>query len=174
MHRRAFAAALVLGAVFGGSAAEAGPARVVLVRHAEKAGAPADDPGLSTAGAVRALALEAALRETRVDAVLTTPFRRTLETAAPLLSRRQLAGTVVPVDGDHVAAVLAQLQALPAGSTVLVVGHSNTLAAIIRGLGGPALPDLRECQFDRLYVLEMNRPVGLIQARYGEPDTGCD
>jgi len=41
---------------------------------------------------------------------------------------------------------------LPAGRTVLVCGHSNTVPALVRGLGGGAveIPDER---FDALVVL---------------------
>ncbi len=149
------------------------PAQILLVRHAEKAEAPKGDPGLSPQGQQRAQALDAALRETRIDAVLTTPFQRTRETAAPLRVRRLLLEIVVPVEGDHISAMLTRLQDLPDHGTALVVGHSNTLAPIIRGLGGPELSDLRECEFDRLYVLDTTPPVRLIQARYGASNPSC-
>jgi hypothetical protein len=50
---------------------------VILVRHAEKADEPGADPALSAAGEARARALADALRDVKVAAVLTTPYRRT-------------------------------------------------------------------------------------------------
>ena len=164
-----FALALILIA----GVAHAMPAQVLLVRHAEKASAPAGDPALSEAGRQRAEALKTALRAAAVDAVLTTPYRRTRETAAPLAAARGLEPIVVPTEGDHIAAVLARLRQLPAGSTALVVGHSNTLAPLIRELGGPSLPDLSECEFDRLFVLDTGPPAKLVEARYGATTAGC-
>jgi hypothetical protein len=57
------------------------PALVLLVRHAEKAAEPADDPPLTAAGAERAQALATALQDAGVTAIITTPLRRTRETA---------------------------------------------------------------------------------------------
>jgi hypothetical protein len=51
---------------------QAAPVVVVLVRHAEKAASPADDPGLSQEGRARAEALAAALAEADVDAIVVT------------------------------------------------------------------------------------------------------
>jgi len=57
------------------------PAPVLLVRHAEKAAEPADDPPLTAAGAERAQALATALQDAGVTAIITTQLRRTRETA---------------------------------------------------------------------------------------------
>jgi len=149
------------------------PAWVVLVRHAEKAASLDSDPELSEAGAVRALALRDALKDFELDEVLTSPFRRTRETAAPLAEARGLRPVVVPVSGDHVAAAVAQIRSMPEGGAVLVVGHSNTLAGIVRGLGGPDLADLRECEYDTLYVLGLDGKPRLIRARYGAASLDC-
>ena len=59
------------------------PPTVVVVRHAEKADA-SRDPSLSEAGRARALALDSALADARVTAVIVTPYRRNAETAAPV------------------------------------------------------------------------------------------
>ena len=107
------------------------PPTVVVVRHAEKADA-SRDPSLSEAGRARALALDSALADARVTAVIVTPYRRNAETAAPVAARHGLTPIVVPVSGGvdtHAAAVTAE--AMRHGGTVLVVGHSNTVGAIV-------------------------------------------
>jgi phosphohistidine phosphatase SixA len=160
-------------------AAEAAPQTVILVRHAEKAVAPADDPALSPAGAARAAALAAALADAGVEQVLTTRFRRTRETAAPLAAARGLRPVVIDAAGDtaaHVAAVAAAVRA--AAGTVLVVGHSNTVPAIIAALGGPALPPLCEGSYSRVFVLSgLDGAPRLQRWRYGADDApaadGC-
>src|SRR5690606_4222872 len=86
------------------------PPTVVVVRHAEKADA-SRDPSLSEAGRARALALDSALADARVTAVIVTPYRRNAETAAPVAARHGLTPIVVPVSGGvdtHAAAVAAE------------------------------------------------------------------
>ena len=66
------------------------PALVLLVRHAEKAAEPTDDPPLTAAGAERAQALATALHDAGVTAIITTQLRRTPATALPLATARGL------------------------------------------------------------------------------------
>jgi broad specificity phosphatase PhoE len=147
---------------------------VILVRHAEKAAEPRDDPHLSDAGRERAKALGAALASVPVSAVIVTQFRRTHETAAPVLSARGLT-PIVPAGsgfGAHVNAVADSVRAQPPGSTILVVGHSNTIPAIIGALGGPKLKDLCDNEYATLFVLDLpaSGAPRLIRASYGAAD----
>ena len=103
---------------------------VVLVRHAEKAPTPADDPGLTDAGRTRAAALADALSDARVDAIITTAVERTRQTAAPLAQKQHVTPIVVQAGADtpaHVRAVAAAVRRQAAGPLVVVVGHSNTI-----------------------------------------------
>lgn len=156
------------------------PQIVVLVRHAERSDAPAGDVTLSEAGQLRAEELVAALAETRIDTVVTTQFRRTRDTAAPLARLLKLTPTVVEAGRDtaaHVKAVVAAIKA--GGSAVLVVGHSNTVPAIIGALGGPAMQELCEFEYSNLFTLALSpgQPPRLVHGHYGAPDpptaTGC-
>lgn len=144
---------------------------VILVRHAEKAAAPADDPVLSDAGTARAVALRAALQDAGVQAVIVSPRQRTRLTAAPLVEARGLQPEVVALTPTHVADVAAAVRA-HRGQVVLVVGHSNTVPAIVAALGGPKLPDLCDGQYAQLFTLvlpERGTP-SLVRAQYGAPD----
>ena len=143
------AACLLTGALPAPAAAM--PDLVILVRHAERAGAPAGDPGLTPAGEQRAQALAQALAGMRVDTILTTKFRRTRDTAAPLAQALGIQPQVVDASGAaHVQAVADAVRART--GVVLVVGHSNTVPAILAALGGPKLADLCETSFHHAFL----------------------
>lgn len=144
---------------------------VILVRHAEKAPAPASDPLLSEAGQLRAIALADALADAGVQVVIVTPFQRTRLTAAPVAEKRGLAPQVVATTPTHVADVARAVREHK-GKTVLVVGHSNTIPAIVGALGGPKLPDLCDAQYAQLFTLvipEQGSPA-LVRSQYGAAD----
>ena len=154
---------------------QAAPVVVVLVRHAEKAARPADDPGLSPAGRARAEALAAALAEADVDAIVVTQYKRTQDTAAPLAATRKLTPLVIAAGADtarHAADVATSIRRQPAGSLVLVVGHSNTVPAIVEALGGPALEEICDNEYANFLTLIVP-PSGsprLLMSAYGAPD----
>src|SRR5437899_2869495 len=66
------------------------PITVVLVRHAEKAAAPPDDPLLSDSGKRRAQALDAVLASAPVTALYASEAVRTQLTLKPLADRLHL------------------------------------------------------------------------------------
>ena len=149
------------------------PALVLLVRHAEKAKEPADDPPLTSSGTQRAKDLAAALHDAGVTAIITTQLRRTRDTAQPLADALGLKAEVVPVDDDedtHAAAVAAAVRR-HAGEVVLVVGHSNTVPKIIAALGGPRMPEICETLFANLFVLAPDADgARLVRSLYGVAD----
>ena len=105
--------------------------------------------------------------------MVTTELRRTRLTAEPLLRRLGVEPEAVPTGGGdaHVQAVAAAVRR-HAGRTVLVVGHSNTVHAIVGALGGPRLDELCDHEYGNLFVLvlrEGERP-SLLRTRYGAPD----
>jgi len=153
-----------------GVLAQEGPSLIILVRHAEKAAVPGADPPLSEAGKARAKALGAVLANTRLDAIVTTTYARTFETADVVAKDHNLPFEKVKVDGTHIAAVAAAVKAKK--GVVLVVGHSNTIPAIIAALGGPELPDICEAYYSKLFVLQPmgSNPASLTVANYGASD----
>jgi len=153
---------------------------VVLVRHAERAPDPGDDPPISEIGKARARALAETLTPANVGAVVTTSRRRTTETAQPLLDARGLVPEIVSVDSGLAAQVANVTAAVRRhrGAVVLVVGHSNTVPAIVHALGGPPLSDLCDTSFSTMFVMELpgdaasgtERAPRLIRTHYGAPD----
>jgi broad specificity phosphatase PhoE len=163
------------------AAAAGEPALVVIVRHAEKATAPKDDPPLSAAGAERARALANALAHAGVTAVVTTQLKRTQETAQPIVDALELTPEVVAVGDEPVATHAANVAAAVrrhSKGVVLVVGHSNTVPDIIAALGGPRIPEICESQYANLFVLAPGpAQARLVRGAYGAadgPPSGCE
>jgi broad specificity phosphatase PhoE len=151
-------------------AIQAPPTVVLLVRHAEKAAQPAQDPPLTEAGASRAQALVAVARDAGVTAIITTQFVRTKSTAEPTAAALKLTPEVVQAGPmpQHAKAVAEQVMK-HAGGTVLVVGHSNTIPAIVGALGAPQPRDLCDSEYDQVFVVVLGDtgPPRLIRSRYG-------
>jgi len=146
---------------------------VVLVRHAEKAAAPEPDVALSEAGRTRAEALAATLAGLRPDAIVVTQYRRSRETAEPLARALKLTPIVVQTGGDVAAHARRAADAVrAAGDVVVVVGHSNTVPAIIAALGGPSLDEICETEYAHLFTVVRlaGEPPRLIQSLYGAAD----
>lgn len=141
----------------GGSAippAAVGGATFIVVRHAEKATDGGSDPPLSEAGRARAAALSARLRERGLVAAYATGFRRTRHTAAPAAAAHGIA--VTPYDAAAPAQAFAdRLRAAHASGTVLVVGHSNTVPAIVAALCACQVAAIDESDYGNLYEVRV-------------------
>jgi broad specificity phosphatase PhoE len=157
------------------------PTTIVLVRHAEKAAEPANDPPLTAEGETRARALWDVVRHAGVGAIITTQFARTKQTAEPTASALGIEPQVAEARGrapEHARALVAKLRAEHSGKTVLVVGHSNTIPEIIAALGAPRPRDICDGEYDDFFVVQI-QPDGkalLTRAKYGEhtPEgSGC-
>ena len=171
LHAFLATAAIVLTGV-GLRPLPAPPTVVLLVRHAEKADQPAQDPPLTIEGRARAEALALVARDAGVAAIITTQFARTRETAAPVAKTTGVTLEVVSAGGggQHAQAV-ASAARKHAGKTVLVVGHSNTIPAIVGALGAPRPPDLCDAEYDALFVVVIGDEGAprLVKSRYGVP-----
>ena len=175
-----FVLALTLAVLGTASSAFSQSATVVLVvRHAERAPG-SGDPPISDIGRERAAALAEIGKVTGVSAIVTTQLQRTRQTAAPLAEALKITPVVVPTQTDlarHAAEVAAAVRQ-QAGKTILVVGHSNTVPAIVAALGGPKLADLCEPEYDSLVtlILDAGGSVRIVRSRFGAPtpvDSAC-
>jgi broad specificity phosphatase PhoE len=172
MTRRALLLALLLAPA---PAAAQDSTVVYLVRHAEKADPDAVDPALSEAGGARARLLAERLSGAGIDVVVVTQYRRTLETALPLLERTGLEPRLVPTRGGalrHPEAVAELLGGELRGRSVLVVGHNSTTPALAGLLGGPRFPPFCEGEYANLFVLVLRdgREPAFRRESYGAPD----
>ena len=129
-------------------------ATYILVRHAEKATAPAKDPPLTDAGQQRAQRLVASLKATRLDAVYSSPYQRTRQTATQVARAQEL--PVIDYAPDDATAFAARLRADHRRGTVLVVGHSNTLPPLARALCDCDVADMDEAVYGIRYTIRVD------------------
>jgi len=119
---------------------------VFVVRHADRRG---HDDALTDAGHARAQALARMLEPTALDVIYATEYERTQQTVAPTASAQQLTPRVLSARSDLAAHLLREHP----GQTILVAGHSNTVPAILAGLGLPRISDLSENQYGDLFIV---------------------
>jgi broad specificity phosphatase PhoE len=161
-----------------GLAQTAATTTVILVRHAEKAASPADDPPLNGAGEARARDLARAVLDAGITTIITTQFARTRATSQPIATTLGITPTVLAAtNANHVQDVVAEIRK-HTGQTVLVVGHSNTVPAIVEALGARRPAAICDSQYDNLYVVTVppSGTAGTVRAKYGEPsprDSTC-
>lgn len=124
---------------------------VMIVRHAEKAAEPPDDPPLTDAGRERAALLAHMASSSGVSAAYATQYLRTQQTVEPLAS--QLGLTVQQLDSGDTDGLVSRLLSENRGQTVVVAGHSNTVPVLVEKLTGKALPTIDETEYDNLYLV---------------------
>lgn len=136
---------------------------VYIVRHAEKAGNDKTSP-LTTAGTQRAEALARHLKDASITAIYTSDARRTQDTAAPIATALKVKPDVVN-DGDA-ATIFKKVTTDQPNEVVLVVGHSNTVPDLIKLWGVTAPVEIKESEFDKLFVLVPTGPGKARLARF--------
>ena len=129
------------------------PARasVFIVRHAERADAKDDASLLSRKGKKRAKLLSSVLSGVPLKAVYTTEYKRTQQTGTPTAEAKGLKLTVT--DSEKAADLAATLKALPPEEDVLVVGHTDTIPDILKGLGFAGAVEVPKDQYDNLWIV---------------------
>lgn len=122
---------------------------IYLIRHAEKADQ-TPDTNLSQAGMLRAENWSVILQDVAFDAFYSTPYNRTRQTIQPTADSN---GKEV-VLYDPAVFTLADVVQQHSGKNVMIVGHSNTIPALINQfLGENIYPDIEETQFGNLYKI---------------------
>lgn len=177
------------------------PTRILLIRHAEKLNNTENSP-LSSSGQTRAETLVEVAKNAGVGAIYTTAYCRAIQTAQPLALHLQLPIHVVRTNSDPhpsvcdlasslvidevtVADVQTEIvrivRAQHTASTILIVGHSNTVPQFIGAFGLPSpCPELfpigangscniPDSQFDNLFMITLPQLLGspnVVNAKY--------
>jgi 2,3-bisphosphoglycerate-dependent phosphoglycerate mutase len=125
----------------------------ILVRHAEKVMDGSKDPALTEEGNARARRLQLLLDKSSVDAVYTTPYKRTRATVEPLAMAKGVAvSEYEPQKESAIDEMLKQHE----GKTILVSGHSNTIPEIANWLtGSKEYTDFDESDYGNLMIVSV-------------------
>lgn len=128
---------------------------VVLVRHAEKVMVAINDPPLAADGERRAERLAQMFGDVKgtggLDAIYVSDTKRAQQTANPLASRlgmKPLVYSATDVDGTA-----KQLLRDHRGGRALIVGHANTVPALVAKLSGMSVPAIADEEYDNVYVV---------------------
>ncbi len=145
---------------------------VIIVRHAPQLpGVNGDDPPLSAEGESRAASLARLLGDThlksRVAAIYVSEKLRSRATAAPLA--QMLGITPEVVDGGDARGLARRVLRDHSGETILIVGHADTLPAIVADLSGLAdIPAVEPSDYATVYFVTVPRigRAGVVSLRY--------
>lgn len=142
--------------------------KIYLVRHAEKD--TGKNPLLTEAGKKRAGDLLHALKNEKIQRIYTTPFRRTIMTGDSLRIQQQIDTAYYLADTTAESLLAAIRLKQDVGKTILVIGHSNTIPALVRHLGviDFAIKEFPENEYNNLLLIEYkNGKVVLVRNTYG-------
>ncbi|HSK63907.1 MAG TPA: phosphoglycerate mutase family protein [Pyrinomonadaceae bacterium] len=135
---------------------------VFLIRHAERADEPRQDPPLTEKGTARSQKLARLLGAAGIKAIYTSQFARTKLTVEPLAKQLGITPTALSLKLDPsnprqiaeestketVDKILSH-----AGGSVLIVGHSNSIPDVVKMLGADVTPTIDEKKFDDLFIV---------------------
>jgi broad specificity phosphatase PhoE len=133
---------------------------VIVIRHAEKDLAGGADPKLSADGEARAALLArmfgAAGAPGSINAIYVSPTVRSRATAAPLAAALNL--TPVTASADDAKGLARRAVHEHAGGRVLIVGHLDTVPAIVSELSGARdIPKIGESEYGAMYIVTVPR-----------------
>lgn len=133
-----------------------------LVRHAERLDDTRDSP-LSSQGQARAERLAHVLSLAGIQEIGVTQYLRTQETGQPLAEATGVPVRVFQVDSGALDDHLVQIREWVEGGayeTLLLVGHSNTVPAVLEAFTGVAMGEVAHDQYGDLLVVHLPAPPG--------------
>jgi broad specificity phosphatase PhoE len=124
---------------------------IYLTRHAEKQ-SEQKNPELTECGIKRAQQLASILEKVKIEGVYSTPYNRTMATAAPTAEQQSL--TIEQYSPAELAEFSQKL--LKQKRSVLVVGHSNTTPQLSALLSELDVAEITEKEFRNLYQIQIS------------------
>ena len=125
-----------------------------LIRHSEKDLSNPNDknPNLSEIGVQRAENWVEILKNAPLDAVYSTNYNRTKQTAKPIATSNKLETTIYDVKAFDVQKFKSETK----GKVVLIVGHSNTTPHFVNSLiGNQKYQQIKESNYSNLYIITL-------------------
>jgi len=125
---------------------------IYFIRHAEKVDS-SKNPDLSTFGLERAAHWNEIFSDIPFDAIYSTDFTRTKQTAAPTATNKKIDITLY----DAKSIDFQKFKTDNLGKTVLVVGHSNTIPDFVNKLiNQDVYSNIDDKTFGNLYIVTLN------------------
>jgi len=125
-----------------------------LIRHAEKNRSDLSNknPDLNTAGIARAYKWASVFKNISFDAIYSTSYKRTQQTATPTAEQKNL--TIKEYNPSVLFSEEFKEETL--GKTILVVGHSNTTPAFVNAiLGEEKYGQINDSNNSNLYIITL-------------------
>lgn len=125
-----------------------------LIRHAEKdlSNPTEKNPHLSDTGIKRSEDWKNLFNDVSFDAVYSTNYHRTIETAQPTATKNNLDITIYDPRAFNIEDFKKQTE----GKIVLIVGHSNTIPKVVNALiGKDEYKDIDESVYGHLYIVKI-------------------
>ena len=134
---------------------------IYLVRHAEKVISDdhPKDPPLTACGEQRAASLEVFLSQVHLDAIYSSDYARTRNTAKPLAESRKMETRIY--DPKNLQDFAKKL--IENGEDALVVGHSNSTPVLAGLLVGQEMEPIDESIYNRIYHVVIGNESGRLQ-----------
>ena len=122
------------------------------VRHCEKAKDGTNDPDLTPEGRARASKLGRLLEQAGLDEIVTTQYKRTLQTG-DAVHKKMPDIPLVQVKADSLETWLTYVLTQHPGEQFLSVGHQNTVPQLLNILAGKLqYQNIPDNEFGRLYI----------------------
>lgn len=135
------------------SAFQTEPTTLIFVRHAERAEDGTRNPPISEEGEKRALNLYFSLSDYNVKAIFSTFYKRTRMTATPTADSLGL--EIQEYSFEEINDFLSSLIEDYSGSSVLIVGHSNTTPSLTNMvLGEERFEQLEETEYGDMFIIK--------------------
>lgn len=125
-----------------------------LIRHAEKDRSVAGerDPELNVDGKQRAQKWVEVLKEVKFDAIYSTDYKRTMQTAKPLAENNKL--VILSYDPRNLYS--EEFKKATTGKTVMIVGHSNTTPHFVNAiLAEKKYQDIDDSENGALFIVQV-------------------
>ncbi len=141
--------ALSLGFCLGQE--QEGITTIILVRHAEKLDDGTRDPNLSPKGEERAINLKAKFEHTGINAIYSTPYKRTINTVTPL---SEAIGIDIQEYNPSQEGFIDAIYTANIGKMIIVSGHSNTTPMAVNELiKSNKYENIDHDQYGRIFIV---------------------
>lgn len=145
---------------------------VILVRHAEKVSDEPDSP-LTEDGNRRAQDLLSVLEFSKIDHIISSQFKRNIDTIKPFADSNGIAITVFAADLNNPEIqsdlIVKDINEKHLGKSILIVGHTNTIPLIIEKLLEKKV-DLKDIAYHDIFIINLTSSgkKSLVRAQYGK------